>query len=43
MRKIVLLLALSASSALAADPASVPYPQGYREFPIPRDTGTGRT
>ena len=32
MRKIVLLLALSASSALAADPASVPYPQGYRDW-----------
>ena len=32
MRKVALLLAISASSALAADPASVPYPQGYRDW-----------
>jgi hypothetical protein len=32
MRKFVLLLALSASSTLAADPAPVPYPQGYRDW-----------
>lgn len=32
MRNIVLLFALSTSSALAADPAPVPYPQGYRDW-----------
>ena len=31
MHRIAILLFLAAAPALAADPAPVPYPEGYRE------------